>query len=1407
MREGIAAGRTFRKSHFRSTLMIGAAGLAAAGVSTAAAAADSPAPAADAPKWLPSASVGGQVGDGVSGAKVDLFVPVWQDLDSLLFVRLGVGTQTRDDEVVNFGLGYRTRIDPSWILGVYGGLDASHTKYGHTFTQGALGAELMSADWDLRINGYLATQRQVKDVANKYALYVHDTRVAVLQGQEGAYSGFDGEVGYRVFSTDDSDFRIFAGGYSFTRDRTHAVSSGQAFDFDFKDIQGPYGRAEVDVYDIDALGPQSRITVTGQISHDDVRGTSGYVGASLRIPLGAGWGQGGQALDELDLRMVDQVRRQDNVLTEWQYSKPEPVIIYNGTVTSEPTNTLYYVDNSIGAGTYADPTTPQDATSRSATNAFIVATDFDGPIVGTGATVQPGQTLVGPGTFRVAGADSHKVFSHDFAPGSGTPTFVAASATDNVIDLASNSTLYGVTISGPFNSGIYGHNISGATITNVAIDASAGKYGVLINQDQSQDLNLHISDSTISGAAMDGVLVSTAVSDGGTSNQTVELRNSTVSGSGLANVALVATVSGGSTVNQNIIVDPTAISGGLYGISLYDYVTGGTLNQDLTLTDLTFTGQTYSGISIDAVAGPGGVLNQAITIDNVTVTGSYAPIVIQAASYYGGQITQRIALSHVTATGATFGDDIEISAAALYGGTVNQTGTWTDVAATNAYDNGVSVAGYAAEGGSVIQNFGISGLTATGNYYDGLRIVGSAFDNAGHYGPSIVAQYLTVADSTLTGNGGGLSARTIAFGAYAATRQDIGISDSTLSGNFTGIVGLAAAVDDGSTQQNFMLSNDTVDSNISTGGEFVAIGYYGGFSAQTISIDNSSFSDNGGDGLDLQAVALLGGNTEQNASIYYSTFDGNAGSGLHIGTISGGYSFGYYVYYGQATQNVIAAYDSFSSNGGDGVYIDNALLTGGQLNQFLYFYHVTLDHNTYNGLLEVTEANSYGPSYIALTNAYSDLYVVGSSASHNGYSGIYVDSYEAGPGYTIQHVNVSGTTANDNGFAGFGDRATAVGFLGLNAQYITLAGSTFDGNGGPGAYFVAYQYYGPGASLGVTVQDVTIVGSDFSHNGSNGLYGYAGAAGYQGRVNQNFTIDGSRFDYNAANGIELVRVARNGSYVAGYGCSVNNQSLYGGCAMIRQTVLIADSDVSYNGLGGSGDGIYVKSIAADYGAIYDTFGRPGIPTLLIYDTTVYGNNGDGLHLYNSVTNDSYLFQYVGILDSTFDYNADSGIHSYSYVGGASTMLQRAVIYSYAHPQSASYNGADGIEFRTFSYGGSLTDATLITLGTYEIDNSSSGILVANYSDGTSMSLGHTVSYLDVIGLSPGGVVVGGFGAGTYQYTTVGYDLLFNNHYGIYGLALGGAYQYFDVSTYPNTYSGNTYNAYFDADLASTQVVH
>ena len=1580
MREGTAVVGSQRTAHFKSSLMVGAAGLAVAGVSTAAVAAGAAAATSapsDGAKWLPYASVGASVGDATTGAQGNLFVPVWQDLDSLLFVRLGVGTQTRDNMVTNFGLGYRTKIDSDWIVGLYGGFDATRTKYDHTFTQGTVGAELMSADWDVRINGYLATADKLKSIAHDYSLYIHDTAIAILQAEEGSYSGFDGEVGYRVFATDNADVRVFAGGFSFSRNDARSTSSGRSFDFSYRDITGPMGRAEVDIYDIDALGTQSRITVSGQISHDDVRGTSGYVGASLRIPLGAGWGEGGQALDDLDRRMVDEVRRQDNVLTTWGYTKPEPVIIYNGTITSEPTNTLYYVaDDSPGTGSYTDPTSLAGATGGGATNPFIVVTDFGGPVTG-GVTVHSGQTVVGGGnTFHVAGAVSGALFSHDFAPGSGTPTLTPATPGGNILTIdGGNASIYGMTFTGDFGAAIYGHNVGNVDIANVTIDGSGGGlYGVQVNQDMSQDMNLHITDSTITGLGVYGVSVNTAVSDGGTSTQTIELTNSTVS-AGVADVSLSSTVSGGSTVNQSIVVDPTYLSGGDYGLFIEGLALGsGThLYQNIAISDVTIDNTKYAGIGIVGVGAYGGSVVQKIDLTNVSVTGSEAPLVFLGVGLYGGSVDQQIDLTNVTANGATYDSNVAVRAFAYYGGAVHQSGTWTNVTASNGYSSGVEFGADAYGGGTIVQDFAISGLTAVGNYGHGLDVHGTAVDYYGFYGPTSVAQYFTVASATLDGNynnglnataeargyyatavqalalsnstasgnyyagigmtgtasyggsvtqqldltnvtanhsfygeniyvrgsaeyggtvhqsgtwtnvtanygyddgaefgayaynggtviqnfaisgftavgnhdvgfdafgsaydkygysgptvvaqyftldnatisgtyGPGIAAGIGAFGYYAAALQELTVTNSTITYNDTGISAVAYALFGGSAQQIVTLSHDVVDSNYYDGGDFRALALAGGFASQTVNIDNSSFSYNGGDGVYLAADAKYGGNVEQNANIYFSTLDHNAGAGLHIETYASGFLTGaYYTYYSQVTQNVIAAYDSISHNGGDGAYIHNYASYGGQLNQLLYFYGDQLSANGGDGIHEYSQADAYGskygPGYAIATNIYSDLYVVSSAATYNGRDGINVNATMYGPGYLIQHVDVYGTDASYNTRTGFVDYANAYGVYSLNIQYVTLAGSYFDGNGLDGAAFLASQYYGP-YSFGAAIQDVTIVGSDFSGNYRDGLYGRADASGFQGRAEQHFTIAYSRFDYNGGNGISLQNDAHGGAYVAGYDCGTV-QGLYGGCAFVRQTVDIFSSDISYNGA----NGISIRNLASGYGAIYSSAGRPGDPTLLIFNSTVNGNGLDGLSLYNDLSNNSYLFQYAVIVDSTFDNNYYNGILGVSYVAGASTMLQRALLYSYAGTVEASHNGYSGVYLATtaigagtYAYSGIVAQA-----GNFSYDSGAGGIgqFVETDSSGAQAigkisAYDNTLSHNDFSGVFSW---TSGLYAGEYNY--IAYNTISDNLYGLWGSAGTSSYQYWDMHL-GNTYSGNGTDHLFNASGGATIVTN
>ena len=805
-------GASNRRPQLKSNLLAGAAGLAAAAMSTAAFADAAPAsgapssPPADPPKWLPSVDIGGAIGDSFTAGRIDAFVPAWQDLDSMLFVRVGFDTLTKESENYNLGVGYRTKIDPDWILGVFAGFDSSQTDFSHTFNQVSLGAELMSADWDVHLNGYFANKNN-KPIANKFALYIHDTTIAILQGQEAAFSGFDGEVGYRVFSTDNTDVRVFAGGYSFHHSGVDTSLPGHNFSFDYQRVDGYKARAEVNVFDLDMLGPQSRLSIDGGISHDQVDHTSGYVGATLRIPIDAVSGSGAQALSEIDRRMADEPRRRDNVLTQWQYNKPEPVIIYNGTITSEPTNTLYYVDNSAGAGTYADPTTLKDATDRGPVNQFIVLTDRDGAVNSTGVTVQSGESVVGPGVFDIRGAYTGAHFTHDFAPSSGPVTVTTADG----ITVSPDTNLFGFTIDSTATNAIYGHNVDDVVIGDVLIDGGGvGGNGIVFVQDTgsgtvtiddttiqnmtgdaidatvtgaggSTSFGIDITNLTTTGIAGNGVDVSAAATGGGSTSTYVGIHDSSIT-AGVVGVAVSSTADATSTASQTLVIDPTTINGGYFGIYVEALSYGGTVTQNVSITDTTVNDALYAGVVIGGVAANGGHVYQTVNIDDLTVHGggiTYYPLVIAAIGVDGGAVTQNVIASHVTVDNGYY-DNILIQAYAGYGSTVHQYVAMDHVTTTGSVSgDGLFIRAEAYDDATVVQSVTANYLTSTGNYDDGVGIFARA-DNYFAGDTAVTAQYVTLTDATITGNGfDGVIASVGGFDDSIA-RQDVTISDSTI---------------------------------------------------------------------------------------------------------------------------------------------------------------------------------------------------------------------------------------------------------------------------------------------------------------------------------------------------------------------------------------------------------------------------------------------------------------------------------------------------------------------------------------------------------------------------------------------------------------------------------------------------
>ncbi|MFO1057279.1 MAG: inverse autotransporter beta domain-containing protein [Dongiaceae bacterium] len=262
-------------------------------------------------KWQPWLEAGGMVGTSHSFGDVDIFVPVWQDQTSLLFGDFRGTFSSQPTQEGNFGLGYRTQVDPSWILGGYGYFDIQNSENDNLFYQATLGLEALSVDWDFRVNGYVPFNAGAQSVDSTSGhIEINGNTIGITTGRERPLYGFDGEVGWRlpVFPAEgDLDARAFIGGYFFTNS-------------DVDTIAGPRGRARGALRP-GLLGVQSRLTINGEVQGQPAR-YAAFGGLGSPILLGVVTGTPGSKLSPLDRRMVDRVQRDVDIVTEDYQSAP-----------------------------------------------------------------------------------------------------------------------------------------------------------------------------------------------------------------------------------------------------------------------------------------------------------------------------------------------------------------------------------------------------------------------------------------------------------------------------------------------------------------------------------------------------------------------------------------------------------------------------------------------------------------------------------------------------------------------------------------------------------------------------------------------------------------------------------------------------------------------------------------------------------------------------------------------------------------------------------------------------------------------------------------------------------------------------------------------------------------------------
>lgn len=256
-----------------------------------------------------------QVDDGGLGGSGSAMLPLWYDQSSLLFADLRGVSDSNDRAGANLGVGFRHLTAADWIIGAYGFYDRLHLAGDAAINQGVLGIELMNVDWEFRVNGYLpeSFERSVGRPVNHISTYDGWHYIASTTYRiEGTYRGADFELGCLLhdWNAGDIELRGYVGGYHFDRN-----------DSRFEAITGPRVRAELRIYDLPSLGPQSRLVATGQYQWDEVRGSQGLVSIGVRVAFGD---RSSTKLSRIRRRMLDTIPRQRSVVPRVHWTKHGP---------------------------------------------------------------------------------------------------------------------------------------------------------------------------------------------------------------------------------------------------------------------------------------------------------------------------------------------------------------------------------------------------------------------------------------------------------------------------------------------------------------------------------------------------------------------------------------------------------------------------------------------------------------------------------------------------------------------------------------------------------------------------------------------------------------------------------------------------------------------------------------------------------------------------------------------------------------------------------------------------------------------------------------------------------------------------------------------------------------------------
>ncbi|MFK7815298.1 MAG: right-handed parallel beta-helix repeat-containing protein [Gammaproteobacteria bacterium] len=898
--------------------------------------------AQDQDKWTSYIEFSAKPGSDRSIAKGDLFVPIQQDEDSLLFGNLKVNFDDRSYKEGNAGIGVR-KIYEEWIVGGWVFYDWKESTTGNTFDQMTVGGEFLSNDWDIRANAYVA-ENKIKDSDRASVIELNGNQLQARLGEERALSGVDFEVGRKLPFFENS--RFFVGGY-------HYDESG------YEKVSGPKLRFEMRFNDLplfSSISKGSHLTLGAEYTEDSVRGSESFGLMQLRIPFGGGANNSKRTLSSLEKRMMETVQRDDDIITnERQGDTLMPLL-------NPKTGQVINVVETINALT-------ADVAGEVATagqNSLIIADGSQGDInVGTSTiNTSPGQIIVGGGQQITLQAlkSNGSVVNMSYTPqgqrgsisraGSGELMYV--NNDDDVtivgVDLEggrpiriNNSQNIDVMNTSVLNSasnrqGVYVHNNSSVNFENVSIDNTgrqgllmtsnstgvftnlkidnSGREGVYLTSNASSVFNdLSISNTVNEGfeiTASTAVINNADINDSGreglrirngstvnaegvtiskTGSEAIEVNNSelNLSNSVIKNIDVNANRDGIYATNNsilnldNIIIDNVTSQ----GIITTNNTTSAISNTKISNTGhqgLYFSGNSTTSLKDVEInnAGRQGIYSNNATLDAINVD-------INDASNQGAYLLNTSA----------FIDSIEVVGAGLQGVYLNRN---SDVVINDAVIRESAREGlYVRDSDLVISNSSISDITASANR-DGIYIYrdsnvtlnsvdvsnvtgdGIQVQGTSALSPAVVANNLTITDA---GRYGVINTR------GALTLNNASISNSVFDGIFVNRGDLnvngASIINSGRFGAYALRSNATLQNlfvaNTARDGVLINL--------STVSLNNSIIRDIGDGDVGDDAIQVIRSNVSGAGNVVSGTINSGVAcrsTGINTGTI--GFSAG-----------------------------------------------------------------------------------------------------------------------------------------------------------------------------------------------------------------------------------------------------------------------------------------------------------------------------------------------------------------------------------------------------------------------------------------------------------------------------------------------------------------------------------